>query len=202
MKTAILYTVCAALNLIAFAVGVSFLPQDVALHFTPALVADRLGSAWELVAMPALSVFLSFGIWSVALLKREKSRTVLLGTVSAVGAVFSVLGWVFFALAAQGLQTGEKAIFPIALTILAPLSLAAAIVGNFLSGKRPHGHREGEKRRRIGEAMLYGGLASAAGAVVFHFVGGWVFSLALFLLAAAISSVCALFPIREEEDGQ
>ena len=52
-KTAILYTVLSLLSLIGFAIGILFLPEEVAVHFNYEGVCDRMGSPWVYISLPA-----------------------------------------------------------------------------------------------------------------------------------------------------
>lgn len=129
MFAAIVYTVLSVLNLIGYVTGVLFLPAETPIHFDGALTADAVGSPWVFVSLPAAAALISAAIWTSSLSKREKNRKILIGALSAVGAVLAVIGWVFFALIAGGVQAGERANFPVVLCVVMPLSLLVVFSG-------------------------------------------------------------------------
>ena len=133
MFQATLYTV---LYLICFVGGVLVLPSEVPIHFD-GLTADAVGSPWVFVALPAAAALISAAIWTASLMKRSKTRTVLLCCLSAVGAALAVLGWVFFALISSGVSAGETASFPIALCIILPLCFVAVFFGALFQSVLP-----------------------------------------------------------------
>ncbi len=178
MKTAIVYTVLSLLNLVGFAIGVGFLPAQVPIHFDAAMVADAVGSPWVYLALPGAAALISAGLW--ASLVQKKNRAVTAGLLSALGAVFATIGWVFFALVSSGVKVGEKTDFPLMLVIVLPLSLLIAWLGNYLPRIEPNrviGIRTGatlgseevwRKTHRLGGYLFFAaGLLSAAAAVVF-----------------------------------
>ena len=131
LKTAILYTVLSLLSLIAFAVGIALLPQEVAVHFNFEGVVDRLGSPWVFISPPAAPALVSAGLWLTSLKEFKPARVINIVLV-AVGAVLAVLGWVFFAFAAMGLELGDKLGFPFAAVILLPISILIMVLGNYM----------------------------------------------------------------------
>ena len=58
LKTAILYTALSLVSLIAFAVGILFLPEEVAIHFNFEGVCDRMGSPWVYISLPAAAALI------------------------------------------------------------------------------------------------------------------------------------------------
>ena len=131
LKTAILYTVLSLLSLIAFAVGIALLPQEVAVHFNFEGVVDRLGSPWVFISLPAAAALVSAGLWLTALKEFKHARVINIVLV-AVGAVLAVLGWVFFAFAAMGLELGDKPGIPFAAIVLLPISILIMVLGNYM----------------------------------------------------------------------
>ena len=127
-KTAILYTVLSLLSLLAFTVGILFLPEEVAVHFNYEGVCDRMGSPWVYISLPAAAALVSGGLFAAAL-KENKNARILNICLVVVGAVFTVLGWALFALGAQGTQLGEKLNFPFAAAILLPLAILIMVRG-------------------------------------------------------------------------
>ena len=178
MKTAIVYTVLSLLNLVGFAVGVSFLPAEVPIHFDAAMTADTLGSPWVYLALPGAAALISAGLW--ASLVQKKNRAVTVGLLSALGVVFAAIGWVFFALVSSGVKVGERTDFPLMLVIVLPLSLLIAWLGNYMPRIEPNrviGIRTGatlgseevwRKTHRFGGYLFFAaGVLSAVAAVVF-----------------------------------
>ena len=131
LKTAILYTVLSLLSLIAFTVGIALLPQEVAVHFNFEGVVDRLGSPWVFISLPAAAALISAGLWLTALKEFKNARIINIVLV-AVGAVLAVLGWVFFAFAAMGLELGDKPGIPFAAIVLLPISILIMVLGNYM----------------------------------------------------------------------
>ena len=86
MRAAILYTVVSLVNLIAFAVGILFLPAQVPIHFNAALTADAMGSPWVYLSLPGAAALISAGIW--AALFQKKNRAVTVGVLTVAGIVF------------------------------------------------------------------------------------------------------------------
>ena len=130
-KTAILYTVLSLLSLLAFTVGILFLPEEVAVHFNYEGVCDRMGSPWVYISLPAAAALVSGGLFAAAL-KENKNARILNICLVVVGAVLTVLGWALFALGAQGTQLGEKLHFPFAVAILLPLAILIMVMGNYM----------------------------------------------------------------------
>lgn len=175
MFAAIVYTVLSALNLIGFTVGVVCLPAEVPIHFNVSMTADAVGSPWVFVSLPAAAALISAAIWTASMKGRAKSAKITKVCLAAVGAVLTVIGWVFFALIASGVQAGEKAEFPVALCIVMPLCLLFVFLGTILHGFKwnvPVGLRTAsamkssrifEKASRLfGILLILSGAASAA----------------------------------------
>ena len=87
-KTAILYTVLSLLSLLAFTVGILFLPEEVAVHFNYEGVCDRMGSPWVYISLPAAAALVSGGLFAAAL-KENKNARILNICLVVVGAVFT-----------------------------------------------------------------------------------------------------------------
>lgn len=220
MKIAIIYTVFTVLNLIGYTVGITFLPEDVAIHFNAAGVADGFGSPWVYVSLPAVSAVISAGIWAAFVTKSEKNRKILILTLALVGAFFVVLGWAFFGLVVQTPALGEKTDFPFALAIILPLSLLIMFFGNYMPRIKPNklmgiripatlkSETVWVKTHRVGGFLFFGiGLVSAICSVIFSCVPGDLafVSLIIFgvLLLAAVISVCVYASVlynKEEKE--
>ncbi len=199
MKTAIVYTVLSIVNLIAFAVGLTFLPAEVAIHFDFKGVVDGIGSPWVYVSIPAVSAVVSAGVWAALHSKNEKNAKISVGLLAALGAVFAVLGWTFFALAAQGLALGEKSKFPFALVTILPLSLLFVFFGNYLPRIKPNrwvgirtpatlgSETVWAKTHRVGGTVMFvSGILSAICAVVFSCVPGNLAYVSLIVFGAVV----------------
>ncbi len=206
MKTTITYTVLSLVNLIAFVIGVIALPAQVPIHFNVRMVADVVGSPWVYVALPAAAAFISVALFITFFFKKVKSRALLSGLV-AIGGILSVIGWIFFALAASGVQVGEKTDFPVMLSVILPLSLFVLFGGNCLPrvgfnsrfGIRTRATRKNEtvwiKTHRLGGLLFFlSGLLSAVCAIVFTCVPGDLDFIALivFLATVFVSAVAAI----------
>ena len=206
MKLTITYTVLSLVNLIGFVIGVLALPAQVPIHFNWEMVADVVGSPWVYLALPAAAALISVALWVATLSKKEKNRKILLGVFSAIGAVLSVIGWVFFALA-SGVEVGEKVKFPVMLTIFLPLSLLMIYFGNclpriehnFWLGIRTRATIKSEtvwtKTHRLGGLLFFlAGLISAICTVVFCCIPKDldIAALIVFLVTLGVSAVVTL----------
>lgn len=206
-KTAILYTVLSLLSLLAFTVGILFLPEEVAVHFNYEGVCDRMGSPWVYISLPAAAALVSGGLFAAAL-KENKNARILNICLVVVGAVLTVLGWVLFALGAQGTQLGEKLSFPFAVAILLPLAILIMVMGNYMpvAGRNKwFGLRTKEtlasdyvweKANRFSGVLLFAaGALSAAASILFSVLGldfvALIVTVALILIVTVISLVYA-----------
>ena len=206
-KTAILYTVLSLLSLLAFTVGILFLPEEVAVHFNYEGVCDRMGSPWVYISLPAAAALVSGGLFAAAL-KEDKNARILNICLVVVGAVLTVLGWVLFALGAQGTQLGEKLNFPFAVAILLPLAILIMVMGNYMpvAGRNKwFGLRTKEtlasdyvweKANRFSGVLLFAaGALSAAASILFSVLGldfvALIVTVALILIVTVISLVYA-----------
>lgn len=206
MATMAVYTALSLLNLVGFAVGVSFLPAEVPIHFDASMTADALGSPWVYLALPGAAALVSIGMW--ATLGQKKNRKITLGILSAVGGIFATLGWAFFALAASGANVGEKTGFPLMLVIVLPLSLLFVWLGHYMPhiepnrvlGIRTASTRKSEevwrKTHRLGGVLFFAaGIVSALGAVVFGCVPALApvqyLAFAVFAVSAAVAAVAS-----------
>ena len=206
-KTAILYTVLSLLSLLAFTVGILFLPEEVAVHFNYEGVCDRMGSPWVYISLPAAAALVSGGLFAAAL-KENKNARILNICLVVVGAVLTVLGWVLFALGAQGTQLGEKLNFPFAVAILLPLAILIMVMGNYMpvAGRNKwFGLRTKEtlasdyvweKANRFSGVLLFAaGALSAAASILFSVLGldfaALIVTVALILIVTVISLVYA-----------
>lgn len=206
-KTAILYTVLSLLSLLAFTVGILFLPEEVAVHFNYEGVCDRMGSPWEYISLPAAAALVSGGLFAAAL-KENKNARILNICLVVVGAVLTVLGWVLFALGAQGTQLGEKLNFPFTAAILLPLAILIMVLGNYMpvAGRNKwFGLRTKEtlasdyvweKANRFSGVLLFAaGALSAVASILFSVLGldfvALIVTVALILIVTVISLVYA-----------
>ena len=207
MKTAVIYTVLSLLSLLAFTVGILFLPEEVAVHFNYEGVCDRMGSPWVYISLPAAAALVSGGLFAAAL-KENKNARILNICLVAAGAVLTVLGWVLFALGAQGTQLGEKLNFPFAVAILLPLAILIMVMGNYMpvAGRNKwFGLRTKEtlasdyvweKANRFSGVLLFAaGALSAAASILFSVLGldfvALIVTVALILIVTVISLVYA-----------
>ena len=208
MFQATLYTVLSLFNLICFVGGVLVLPSEVPIHFD-GLTADAVGSPWVFVALPAAAALISAAIWTASLMKRSKTRTVLLCCLSAVGAALAVLGWVFFALISSGVSAGETATFPIALCIILPLCFVAIFFGAlFQSVLPPFFSRLEEKEQREISALLgrlfiaVGGVSALLCVILSCLAEQWSFlSAVLLVLGVALSFLFCLLRANSRAKG-
>lgn len=216
-KTAILYTVLSLISLIGFVVGILFLPEEVAVHFNYEGVCDRMGSPWEYISLPAAAALVSGGLFAAAW-KENKNARILNICLVAAGAVFTVLGWVIFALGARGTQLGEKLRFPFSAAILLPLAVLIMVLGNYMpvAGRNKwFGLRTKEtlasdyvweKANRFSGVLLFAaGALSAAASILFSVLGldfvALIVTVALILIVTVISLVYAhLIAKRMPED--
>ena len=206
-KTAILYTVLSLLSLLAFTVGILFLPEEVAVHFNYEGVCDRMGSPWVYISLPAAAALVSGGLFAAAWKERKNARILNICLV-VVGAVLTVLGWVLFALGAQGTQLGEKLNFPFAVAILLPLAILIMVMGNYMPVAKRNkwfGLRTKEtlasdyvweKANRFSGVLLFAaGALSAAASILFSVLGldfvALIVTVALILIVTVISVVYA-----------
>lgn len=198
MKTAIMYTVLSVVNLVGFAVGLTFLPPSVPVHFNIHGAVNGTGSPWVFVAVPACAALISAGLWAATFSRREKNRAVATGLLSLTGALLVCLGWVFFGLAAGGAQFGEKTNFPFPAATVLPLSLLLVFFGNRMPRIKPtgiFGIRANDMlksetvwvktHRAAGIAFITAGLISAVCAVVFSCLGELAY-VSLIVLAATV----------------
>ena len=206
-KTAILYTILSLLSLIGFAIGILFLPEEVAVHFNYEGVCDRMGSPWEYIALPAAAALVSGGLFAAAL-KENKNTRILNICLVAAGTVLTVLGWVIFALGARGTQLGEKLRFPFSAAILLPLAILIMVLGNYMPVAKRNkwfGLRTKEtlasdyvweKANRFSGVLLFAaGALSAAASILFSVLGldfvALIVTVALILIVTVISVVYA-----------
>ena len=223
LKTAILYTALSLVSLIAFAVGILFLPEEVAIHFNFEGVCDRMGSPWVYISLPAAAALISGGLFASALKEHKNTRIINIVLV-ALGAVLTTLGWVFFALGAQGTQLGEKWSFPFSAAILLSLSLLIMVLGNYMPVAKRNkwfGLRTKEtlasdyvweKANRFSGILLFAaGALSAAASILFSVLGldlaALIVLLALLLIATVLSliyahNVAKLVPPEEQQNIQ
>lgn len=207
MKTAVIYTVLSLLSLLAFTVGILFLPEEVAVHFNYEGVCDRMGSPWVYISLPAAAALVSGGLFAAAL-KENKNARILNICLVAAGAVLTVLGWVLFALGAQGTQLGEKLRFPFAAATLLPLAILIMVLGNYMpvAGRNKwFGLRTKEtlasdyvweKANRFSGVLLFAaGALSAAASILFSVLGldfvALIVTVALILIVTVISLIHA-----------
>lgn len=206
-KTAILYTVLSLISLIGFVVGILCLPEEVAVHFNFEGVCDRMGSPWVYIALPAAAALVSAGLFVTAFREKKNARVVNICLV-VVGAVLTVLGWVIFALGAQGTQLGEKLHFPFAVAILLPLAILIMVMGNYMPVAKRNkwfGLRTKEtlasdyvweKANRFSGVLLFAaGALSAAASILFSVLGldfvALIVTVALILIVTVISLLYA-----------
>lgn len=206
-KTAILYTVLSLLSLIGFAIGILFLPEEVAVHFNYEGVCDRMGSPWVYISLPAAAALVSGGLFAAAWKERKNTRILNICLV-VVGAVLTVLGWALFALGAQGTQLGEKLRFPFAVAILLPLAILIMVMGNYMPVAKRNkwfGLRTKEtlasdyvweKANRFSGVLLFAaGALSAAASILFSVLGldfvALIVTVALILIVTVISLIYA-----------
>ncbi len=207
MKAAAVYTVLSLLNLIGFAVGVSFLPAEVPIHFNASMTADAVGSPWVYLAIPGISALISAGLW--ASLVQKKNRAITMGLLTAVGVVFATIGWTFFALVSSGVRVGEQTNFPLVLVTILPLSLLIAWLGNYMPriepnrviGIRTNATLKSEavwhRTHRLGGYLFFAaGVLSAVASVVFGTVsalkGLQYVSVALLVVSVLIAAVASV----------
>ncbi len=184
MFISILYTIAALADLLAFLVGVLLLPARVPIHLA-GLTVDRLGSPWTLIAFPAVSAFLAIAFFPIAL-HAKRGRGAALCALSAVGAAFAVVGWVFFGIAAQPAVFGETIAFPYAAVSALPVGFFVAILGGFLFEREKTG-------RRLGVGLIASGLLSAAVAIGFSCAAvsprlDWIASVVL--VVSVLAALC------------
>ncbi len=119
------------IHLAAFAVGLIFLPEVIAVHFDVTLTADFMASKWWLLpaaALPAVIAASSF------LDKRNRERN---GKAFGI-MIFSIvmlliyLGWLFFFLGASVEGLGERVSVSIGLLVGMPMGFLMLAIGNFL----------------------------------------------------------------------
>lgn len=118
------------IHLAAFAVGLIFLPEVIAVHFDVTLTADFMASKWWLLpaaALPAVIAASSF------LDKRNRERN---GKAFGI-MIFSIvmlliyLGWLFFFLGASVEGLGERVSVSIGLLVGMPMGFLMLAIGNF-----------------------------------------------------------------------
>ncbi len=203
MKTAVIYTVISLLNLIGFLAGTLTLPAVVPIHFDLQLTADTVGSPWVFLALPAASALISAGVWAAVFSAKMKRRALVAVLLSALGAVFAYLGWIFFALVSGGAGIGEKTEFPLALSIVLPLSLLLIFLGTWMPSSGPAfgiralaplgSEKAWKDAGRLGGALfLAAGILSAAGAVALTCVPGGLGAWSALVLAGTALAACAV----------
>lgn len=205
LTTASIYTALSLLNLIGFVIGVGLLPPTVPIHFDGSMTADVVGSPWVLLALPAAAALVSAAIWTATLSQKPKRKAVIVGILSAVGCLLAYLGWVFFALIASGAEVGERAEFPIALSVLLPIALLLLLLGNFLrslAAECPFGicvpsAMKSEKLRarsnRLGGLLLFlAGLLSAIFIIVFSCTAPKLYYVSLVVLLVSAAAACGI----------
>ncbi len=137
MKHSITYTVFSVVNLIAFLIVTACIPGQVAVGLNGGLV-DRLGSPWQFLALPSLSVLLSVALFVIDL-RMKKGKYAMEAITVFVGALFVCAGWAFLGIAAQGAAFGERVYFPYATVTALPLSMILLILGYLLPFAEPIG---------------------------------------------------------------
>ena len=159
------------------------------------------------ISLPAAAALVSGGLFAAAL-KENKNARILNICLVVVGAVLTVLGWVLFALGAQGTQLGEKLNFPFAAAILLPLAILIMVLGNYMpvAGRNKwFGLRTKEtlasdyvweKANRFSGVLLFAaGALSAAASILFSVLGldfvALIVTVALILIVTVISLIYA-----------
>lgn len=210
MKTAILYTVLSIANLVGFVAGILFLPTQVPIHFNASMTADIVGSPWVFTALPGAACLISAGIWSVGI-AAKKNRGLIEGLLCVLGSLLAILGWCFLALAASGVEVGERTSFPIVLVTVLPISLILVWIGGFLPkvGKNPYfGIRTREtlksekiwkKTQTLGGALyIVAGIVSACVSIAFACISAleyiqYVSAIALVFCALLSTLIAVLY---------
>lgn len=181
MKTKITCTVLVALNLIAYAICLAFLPEIVPIHIGPDMKVDGVGTAWVFIFLPAFALlFCVLSFFENFLQKKQPNRKYATLIFLGMSAFFIYMGWLFFAVAMSGLELGEKFSLSFALLILFPMSVLFMLMGNYLPrikknatlGIKTYATLHDEvvwvKVHRLGGLMMFiSGLISAICAVVF-----------------------------------
>lgn len=165
------------------------------------------GFPWVYISLPAAAALVSGGLFAAAL-KENKNARILNICLVAAGAVLTVLGWVLFALGAQGTQLGEKLRFPFAAAILLPLAILIMVLGNYMpvAGRNKwFGLRTKEtlasdyvweKANRFSGVLLFAaGALSAVASILFSVLGldfvALIVTVALILIVTVISLIHA-----------
>ena len=179
MKTAIIYTALSLLNLIAFLIGVAFLPDTVAIHFNAKGIVDGVGSPWVLVSVPAAATIVSAGLCIAFLSHNERNRKLMCAFVYAVSAILIVLGWVL----------------PISLLLLFFGNYMPRIKQNAWFGIRTPATLKNEqvwtKTHRVGGyAFVAAGFVSAVSSILFTCISGNLAYISVIVLLAALVTVC------------
>ncbi len=175
MSSAILYTALSVVNLVAFLVGIVFLPERAPVHFDAHGLVDGFSSSWSYAAFPAAAALLSLGVWVVAL--KKKRSVLIIAIFGALGTALAAIGWVFFGFAAQNLELGERPAFPYPAVTVFPLSVLLIAAGFCLPRfgqyvKRPYQTLSdaylGVLFGRFGKLFcMAAGAVSALGAILF-----------------------------------
>lgn len=124
----------AAVNLLAMTWMVQALPDVVPGHFNLRFEVDRMGSKWFLLLFPAIELLFAVGI---AVEQRIRGRDYANNkplTIFAVCfvALFTLLGWMAYALCSTGAQMGDVVKVPFDLAISLGMSLLFVVMGNYL----------------------------------------------------------------------
>ena len=96
------------LTLLGFAitaVGIAFLPDEVPLHFNAAGIADRYGSPYELLLLPALTGFMALLFWVIGRRSRSQAGLERLVVIAGCGTLLLFDGitvWALWLAASSG----------------------------------------------------------------------------------------------------
>lgn len=218
MRPIIYYTVAVVVNLIAFTVGMVFLPQEAPIHLNSALTADYVASPWWMTAFPAAAVLTAAGIWArLAPQLTERRRKILAGACTVSGMLLIYLGWIFFAIASSGAKLGETAAFPVGVVVVFPLAVGMMALGYFMPDIRRNrriGFRTPatlksasvwtQTHRLCGDLMFAFGVISAAAAVAFTCLGmdyiALIVPAAAFAIWIAVGCIYAHIRFRREKE--
>lgn len=175
-----------AVNLIAMAWMVQALPDVVPGHFNIRFEVDRMGSKWFLLIYPATELLLAVGVAAEQRIRGRdyaNNKPLTIFTVCFV-ALFTLLGWMAYALCSTGAQMGDVVNVPFDLAISLGMSLLFVVMGNYLPtirrnrtfGIKVKATLESETvwrrtHRFGGVAYVLGGCMSAVLALVGYFTG-------------------------------
>ncbi len=173
-----------AVNLIAMALLVRTLPDQVPTHFNINFEVDAMGSPWFLVTFPAITLLFSIYIAVELKLRGEKyaNRKSLSIFSGAFVALFIAIGWVLYAMMGTGAQMGDKTEVPLDLVMGLGMSILFIIMGNYLPTVRQNrtfgirvratlnDEQVWNKAHRFGGRMfVIGGILSAICSLIGHF---------------------------------